>query len=214
MEDGMTEILARYILPVLTDALLVPVLLCLLGLVLEYVGKLVTSFAALFLGRELAWLVVNRVLFIGTVHHELAHALFAFLTGAKVVRIVPIRFHGSELGEVDIRPRGNVFFRSLQQGMTAIAPVVCGCFSLALIWFYLLPVCGEVWQKILVYILGGSIFLHMNMSGQDVKVAVKGLPGCVLILFFLFLFIGFSLERTVLTLFPEFCHKIGLIPSQ
>lgn len=191
MEKEIEEILAKQILPAFTDALLVPVFLCLAGLLFEFLGKAVTAVAALFLGQKRAFILVNRVLFIGTVHHELAHALFAFLTGAKVVKIVPIRFHGMELGEVDIIPRGNVFFRSMQQGMSAIAPVVCGCASLALLYVFVLPLCQVFWQMLLVHVLAVSILLHMNMSGQDVRVAFKGLPGCIVILFLFFLVTGF-----------------------
>lgn len=171
----------------LVKAVLVPLCVLLLGLVIETITQIILQLLALFVGRHTAWLIVNRVLFIGTVHHELAHALFAFLSGAKVTRIVPIRFHGKELGQVDFIPRGNIVFRSLQQTLSAIAPVICGCATLSLLYFAVLPLCRLLWQQIIVYAVGGSILLHMNMSSQDMKVAWKGLPICVLILFFVFL---------------------------
>lgn len=179
----------------LIKALMIPICVFLLGLLIEFISQIIIQMLALFVGSHSAWLIVNRVLFIGTVHHELAHALFAFLTGAKVTRIVPIRFHGKELGQVDFIPRGNILFRSLQQTMSAVAPVVCGCGTLSMLYFGILPFCTLAWQQIIVYVVGISILLHMNMSGQDIKVAWKGLPVCILILFLIFLGVGVFIDK-------------------
>ena len=74
-----------YLIP-LYNALLIPVLIFGLGLVVEGFGNLLTAVISLFFGGSVAFFVRNRLTFIGTVHHELAHALFATLSGAKVTK--------------------------------------------------------------------------------------------------------------------------------
>ena len=75
-----------YLIP-LYNALLIPVLIFGLGLVVEGFGNLLTAVISLFFGGSVAFFVRNRLTFIGTVHHELSHDLFATLSGAKVTKI-------------------------------------------------------------------------------------------------------------------------------
>lgn len=189
MEQQIRGLLENEFILAFVKAILVPIGFFALGLMIDFIKQIMIRILASFVGGHSAWLIVNRVLLIGTVHHELAHALFAFLTGAKVTEVVPIRFHGRELGHVDFVPRGNIVFRSIQQTLAAVAPVVCGCGTLSALYFLVLPFCTILWQQIIVYVVGISILLHMNMSKQDVKVAWKGLPVCMVLLFVIFLFV-------------------------
>ena len=164
----------------------------LLGYIVNLIEKIITKIISLFIGETGAFLLINRILFIGTIHHELSHALFAFLTGAKILKIVPIRFKGNELGRVEFKTRGIFIFRSLQQTMTSIAPVICGCITISILCFLSTNVFTQIWQQIIFIIMMISIFLHMDLSKQDLSVAMKGMPVCLILLIIIFLFLDIN----------------------
>lgn len=176
---------SEYLIP-LYNALLIPAVIFGMGLLVEGVGNLITRCLAVLLGGKTAFFIRNRLTFVGTVHHELSHALFALISGARVTRVELFRVRGDQLGCVEFYPRGNGFTRALQMTLASIAPVVCGTGSLCLLVWVWLFCCGEVWQYALVGYLGISIFFHMNMSGQDVKNALRGMPFTVLLCYLIF----------------------------
>ncbi|XME04571.1 hypothetical protein QYZ88_018950 (plasmid) [Lachnospiraceae bacterium C1.1] len=185
----MTEIFSTSnIIEALAYALIGPVVLILIGLVIHYLDLILTGAIARATNSTIAFIFRNYLTYFGTVHHELAHALFAFVTGAKVLRINLIP-RGTKLGSVEFETRGNIFFKSIQLSLSAIAPVIFGAVSMFIMIYAILPKCSLAWHYILFVYIFISIFFHMTMSTQDINNFLKGFPICLLILFVIFLFI-------------------------
>ncbi len=182
----------EYLIP-LYNALLIPAIIFSLGMVAEAIGNVISGIVALAFGGKVAFFIRNRLTFPGTVHHELSHALFALISGAKVTKVELFHVRGEQLGCVEFYPRGNAFSKSLQMAFASIAPVVCGTASMCLLYWLWRFRCGELWQYILVGYLGTSIFLHMNMSGQDIRNALRGMPFTMLLCYLIFLLTGINM---------------------
>ena len=125
----------------------------------------------------------NYFLFAGVVIHELSHALFAFVTGAKITEIALFKPEGNSLGHVAIQARGDAFMRSLQRSFSACAPVVTGSILLLIAVFRVFPAITTVAQWTVVIYLFISILFHMNMSSADLKCYFKGAGPVLLLLF-------------------------------
>lgn len=134
-------------------------------------------------GSTLTKFIANYLTFIGTVHHELSHAIIAFCTGAKVTKIELFYPSGPTLGKVSFIPRGNRITKSIQLTLSAIAPVILGCVTEYLLIKYAIANSTGIITTVIIYYLILSIFLHMTMSKQDIKNAIKGLPICTLLIF-------------------------------
>ncbi|MCR5283487.1 MAG: M50 family metallopeptidase [Lachnospiraceae bacterium] len=128
---------------------------------------------------------VNRLTFMGTVYHELSHALFAFLTGAKVNKISLYHMENGRLGYVRYTPRGPWILRSVQMSLASCAPVIMGILAEAGIALLFATKTLPVWGTILLGYLFISVLLHMDMSPEDLKAYMKGIP-----IFFVAFFIG------------------------
>ena len=176
----------EFLIP-LYNALLIPAVIFVAGLLVEWVGNMIAGILAVLLGGKAAFFIRNRLTFAGTVHHELSHALFALISGAKVTKVELFHVRGEQLGCVEFYARGNAFTRALQMTLASIAPVVCGTGSLCVLYWLWRYYCSEVWQYVLVGYLGVSIFFHMNMSMQDIKNAWRGMPFTILLCYLFFL---------------------------
>lgn len=181
-----------YLIP-LYNAMLIPTAIFAVGLLVEWFGNLLTVLLSYLFGKKAAFIIRNRLTFIGTVHHELAHALFASVSGAKVTKIELFHVRGNQLGCVEFYPRGNVVIRAVQMTLASIAPVLCGALSLSIILWIFMTYSLEIWQCVVLGYLFISIFFHMNMSAQDVKNAWKGIPITIIIGYFIFLFTDINL---------------------
>lgn len=191
MRTFMDNIYLNYLITALILTFAIPVA----GFVIEQLVKLLYSITASFFGNEFTYFIFNRLTFIGVFHHELSHALFATLTGAKVTKIVFFHPDGDRLGYVEYVTRGNVVMRSIQQTMASIAPVFCGALTSAGIYYYI-SASGKtfvVWQMVLLWYAFVSIILHMTMSGQDFKVMWRGIPVVYLIVFVIVYIFKFNL---------------------
>ncbi|MCR4589460.1 MAG: hypothetical protein K5668_01400 [Lachnospiraceae bacterium] len=173
----------------LMETLIVFLIVLIAGFVINTVNTLVTNLLSGVIGQMPAFVIRNYLTYPGTVHHELSHALIAFITGAKVVKI-NLFPKGNALGSVDLEPRGNIILRSLQLSLSAIAPVVLGSVSLFLLWTFVLTNITEVWQYILFWYIFVSILFHMCMSPPDYANFFKGLIPSVLVIFLVFLLLG------------------------
>jgi hypothetical protein len=182
----------EYLIP-LYNALLIPAIIFSVGMLVEGIGNVIAGILAVIFGGRVAFFIRNRLTFPGTVHHELAHAFFAVISGAKVTKVELFHVRGDQLGCVEFYPRGNAFSKSLQMALASIAPVVCGTASMCLLYWLWRFRCGELWQYILVGYLGVSILFHMNMSGQDIKNALRGMPFTILLCYVIFLVTGISM---------------------
>jgi hypothetical protein len=184
----------------LLNTLLVPAVIFLLGLAITGINNIITQLIAAAAGSRAAGQIRNYFTYPGTIHHELAHALFAVLTGARVIRIT-LRPKGDTLGSVEFIPRGNAVTKSIQVTLASIAPVVCGIGTLALLWFFVFPLCF-LWWHYAIFTYGFlCVLLHMNMSSQDIKNALRGTPVCMLLLFLVFLFLKVNLLQELILLF-------------
>ena len=138
---------------------------------------------------------LNVITFLGVIHHELSHALFAFVTGAKIKKIDLYKVRAGSLGSVSYVPRGPLLFRSLQMSVSSAAPVFMGFITEALLIMKLLE--GRLHPALLLLLcfLILSILVHMDMSTQDIMVYIKGVPMCFLLLAAIFVVV---LEREML----------------
>ncbi len=165
----------------LITAVILTALLPILGLVAEYFNRLLKFLIKKLLGAKFTNIFCNYITFPGTVHHELSHALLAFVTGAKIEKISLFKPDGDSLGFVEYRNRGSFVISAIQDSMSAIAPILCGAATSCAIIYALfncsLPIPVVI---ILVYLLV-SIILHMRMSPADIKVMWKGIPVIFLI---------------------------------
>ena len=91
---------------------------------------------------------------------------------------------GDSLGHVNFQHRGGTILISVQRIFISSAPmfvgaaVVFGCYYVVFIL-----ATAPLWLKILAGYIGISMFFHMTMSPQDIKVYVKGIPVFMIILF-------------------------------
>ena len=177
----------------LINSIIIIVAIVLIGLIMMLIQRLIIKIFASFSSPEFANLFINRLTFIGVVHHELSHALFAILTGAKITSIHLFKPKDDTLGSVGYCTRGPFLLRGLQAIFASIAPVICGSISCFLIFKYLLFV--TIWKTIIFGFVFICIFIHMDLSPQDIKSAITGLPAIIIILT-TFLF-AFQFDRTI-----------------
>ena len=57
-----------------------------IGVIVNKIEQIQIRLLSKVFGIRVAEFICNRLLFLGTVVHELAHALFAFISGAKVTK--------------------------------------------------------------------------------------------------------------------------------
>jgi hypothetical protein len=139
----------------------------------------VKNFILQLIGSNLGgWLIILFDQFLtlpGVLIHELAHALGAILTGAKVVHFTIIK-HGDALGSVQVAFTDHFLLGSIQRYVVAIAPIVVGGILTFLICKRMAGH-HNIWS---IYFLI-CIIAHMDLSSQDIRVLLPGLPVIVFI---------------------------------
>lgn len=169
----------RYFISTLIITLGIPVV----GCIIDCINSALAKACCRAFGAGLTNLMFNWLTFVGVVHHELSHALFCLLTGAKVKKIVLFKPEGTTLGKVIYSNRGGIILSSIQNALSAVAPVVIGFISEFILITIVLTNCKTGWQKGITLYLIISIFTHMTMSWQDIKMGLLGLPICAIIIF-------------------------------
>lgn len=146
-----------------------------IGAVVNKIEQMQMRLLSKVFGIRVAEFVCNRLLFLGTVVHELSHALFAFISGAKVTKIRCFTlFSKNTLGYVEFCTIGGPFRRSFQLAFASCAPTVVGCAILMGIFHvWKLPNISITFRAFLIY-FGFSVLNHMSMSDADVKNYMKG----------------------------------------
>ena len=177
----MGEILKQSLLIALAGILVVP----LAGFVVNFiVSRCLQLIFGLFDKSGVIYLFfVNRITFMGTVWHELSHALFAFLTGAKINKISLYHMENGRLGYVKYTPRGPWALRCVQMSLSSCAPVIMGLLAEAGIYLLFVKTTLPIWAMILAGYLFLSILLHMDLSMADLKAYAKGVPFFFLLFF-------------------------------
>lgn len=165
-------------------AVLLPFTVMIAGMFINLVGEALATIIGLFLAPSVASAIVNYLMFPGVMLHELAHALFALLTGAKVTEVALFKKEGDSLGHVNFHNRGNIFVVALQNIFTSSAPMFVGA-AVVYACFYFVGHLSHslLWLKILLGYIGVSMFFHMTMSPEDIRVYVKGIPLFIVIVF-------------------------------
>jgi len=143
------------------------------------------------LGPKIENVFANYILLAGVVIHELSHAFFALITGARIDEIALFKPEGNSLGHVNFTPRGDKFLRALQLSLSACAPVVTGMIITFTIATRFFPTINGVLQYVIGVYLFISVLFHMNMSSADLKcyfrgalpILVLGLPICIFFVF-------------------------------
>lgn len=179
------------------NVMIITIALILLGYLMHLLSGGIAKLLATMIGSKAAIFVVNRVTFIGVIHHELSHALLAFISGAKIYEISLFKPNGKELGHVRLAYRGNVIIKAIQACLSAYAPVICGTFTSMILIHILLEQNLPVWgQGILIFLLL-SIILHEDLSMADIRNGLRGLPIVMFLLFFVFLLSGFDIREKI-----------------
>ncbi|MCR5526372.1 MAG: M50 family metallopeptidase [Lachnospiraceae bacterium] len=169
-------------LTALISTLLILIAVLAVGWLIRLISELITSLLASVIGPGPAFIIRNYVTYIGTIHHEFAHAIVATVTGGKVTKI-NLFPKGQTLGSVEFYARGPHLLRGLQLSLTAIAPILCGGITLRLMQNLVYPNCTEIWHHILYWYAVISIFFHMTLSGKDMENFWKGSIPTLLIVY-------------------------------
>ena len=149
-------------------------------------GYTVRSFARVSGG--LARFIDTKLTFIGVIHHEVSHALLAFLSGAKVRKVKLFSFStaSGNLGEVIYSPRGPWLLKRLQDSLAGLAPIICGSVTLAIIYNYL--ILGNTFRDSHLWVgvlLVMQISYHMSLSKSDIKASIVGIPVLFVVIYIL-----------------------------
>lgn len=165
------------------------------------VGRLVDMFDGLLMiklsdasGRGIARFILNRVMFMGVVFHELSHALLAILTGAHVTKISCfVLFSKDKLGYVNFETYGGKIKQAIQRCLVSCAPVLTGFITIPIFALAVLNPGYAIWAKLIFGYIAISILCHMSMSKADLDLYAKGslfaypvLIGIVLVAKYLF----------------------------
>ena len=162
-----------------------------IGRLIDILTQLIVMGLSKLMGGKVARFIANWLTFIGVIHHELAHALFALITGAKVTKVSLFKPKGNSLGSVEMAPRGNKLMQSLQCTLSAIAPMVLGTVTEFILFYVVKNKELSLGVTILLIYCMISILIHMTMSWADIKSAVKGLPLCIVLLIVVWIVILF-----------------------
>ncbi|MBO5435598.1 hypothetical protein J6A31_07380 [bacterium] len=127
-------------------------------------------------GMKIASFMCNRFTFVGTVIHELSHALFVMLTGGKILKIKCFEmFTHGRLGYVNFATCGPKWKQLVQMSLVSCAPVLMGIILEVVLLKVVFTYELQLWIQILLWYLVISIFDHMSMSTVDIKNYCKGL---------------------------------------
>ena len=157
-------------------------LVIIIGFIIQQVKNFFFNLFSNHVGDTFAKIICFRLTFPGTVIHEFSHALFGFLTGAKINKIQCFSLKKDTLGYVEYTAQGSAVHRMLQHSFASCAPVIMGLICCPLFVSLAIGVTG-LGLKILFWYLAVSVLLHMNMSSVDIKNYFKGYPVVFLILF-------------------------------
>ena len=142
-------------------------------------------------------LVINRLTIIGTLQHELGHAIFAVIFGARLTKfqILPDKRQGT-LGQVQYITRGPRWLQNIQSTISQLGPIILGQIVLTALpyvkdWvvdkYSVSGFTGYAINLLFLYIMC-CIVIHMQLQKQDIRVMFKGLIQTSII-FICFIFI-------------------------
>ena len=184
MADIIKTIHDNLFLYSLALAVVVPFLIIVVGYALNLLQMGLAELLALFLDPWWVEVIINYLFFPGVMLHELSHAFMALITGAKVSEVKLFKKQGKSLGHVSFSPRGSKIMISIQEVFISSAPMFFGAMIVFASFKLMLLIPWSAWLlKVLAGYVGASMFFHMTMSSQDVKVFVKGIPIIMILVF-------------------------------
>lgn len=139
------------------------------GLLLDLIANVELRGLRRFFGDRVAVNFFNYWTFPGLLMHELAHALVAIFTGARVLEFHLFDKDGDSLGHVTYQNRGLIIMRAVQDTFIACAPVVAGIVLGVVVLWHIFCENHAVWVDVLLWYLFVSIVNHASMSRQDLK---------------------------------------------
>ncbi len=162
-------------LTALNYTLILFMLVIIIGWLVNALENVLKAVLSKCVGQRLSYIAVNYLTFPGTIIHELSHALFGFITGAKITEI---RFFdkpsSGRLGHVTYAPRGKLAVRAFQNTVISCAPVVTGLIIISALYTALTKYTLAIPTKVLLFYLMISVICHMSMSNEDIKNYLKG----------------------------------------
>ncbi|MBR0132782.1 MAG: M50 family metallopeptidase [Lachnospiraceae bacterium] len=184
MADILNSIHENMFLYSLALAVLVPVLVIVVGYAINLLQLGLAELLALFLDPWWVEIIVNYLFFPGVMLHELSHAFMALITGARLTEVKLFKKEGKSLGHIAFNPRGSKIMISIQEVFISSAPMYFGAMIVFAAFKLVLLIPWSAWLlKIFAGYIGVSMFFHMTMSTQDVKVFVKGIPIIMILVF-------------------------------
>ena len=179
----------------LTNTVFIIFCILVVGLFMELFQSLLTKIFTRAFGSKFAYTFLNRITFIGVMHHELSHALFTLLTGARIEKMNLFKpdEQAGTLGNVVYSTRGLLPIRCIQYTLISIAPVICGSITCTLMVLFVKL--DAIWKVLVFGFILLCIVIHMNISKQDLKVALKGFPFCLLLIYLGFYMSNFDLLK-------------------
>lgn len=197
MMGWIQDYLSTFRLPVraLIVTLAIMLVLAVVGVLMGWLRHAVIEGAlARVLGAKAAIFIGYHVTILGTLHHELAHALGYLLTGGRVhkISILPkAQPDGTvRLGYVTSSTRGPLLLRAVQNTLGSTGPLYFGFLTIWLLWRFALPAAaGNVALTVFLWYAIVSIALHMELSRPDLKLLARGLFPSALLLYLIVLVI-------------------------
>lgn len=153
----------------LITSVLIIMLIPIIGYTIEKVTYIAISILSTWIGSKAVNFISNRLTFIGTIHHELSHALVAICLGARVNELHPFKPTKDTLGEVKIATRGPKSIRRLQLGLAAAGPVIIGLITEYIIYRYICSHEISTIMRVILFYIQASVLIHMPMSKVDIK---------------------------------------------
>lgn len=159
----------------------------LIGFVVEWLEMWQIKVLSKFFGNKAAFFINNYVTYPGVILHELAHAFFAWLTGAKVTKIKLFNgFKSEQMGYVNFNLTGNKVQQKIQLALTCCAPVVIGLLVEGFLFNLVFKPELQTWSKVVLWYCIISVGNHMSMSPVDISNYKKGLIALIPITFAIF----------------------------
>lgn len=163
----------------------------LIGFLLNLIEKVEITLLEKIFGIKFALIFHNYLTFPGTLIHELSHALFCLLTGAKLKEICVFEDSSHRLGHVTYANRGPFILRAIQDSLIAAAPTIIGLIlGFFIIQKFLLAGIPLYQKGVAIYLLI-SLLNHSSMSSVDSKLYIRSF-WIFLLPLFLAIFLIFS----------------------
>lgn len=154
---------------ILSSVLLAPIISLFMNKLLRFIYD---TMEKLF-GYKITDFIYTKLTILGIIHHELSHLIIGLLLGCRLLDKKLYNESSSTsryLGYIEFLMSRNVFVNSIQCYLVPTAPFVLGVSSLLSLSYILVSFDLIIFVSILIKFVMFSIFLHMFMSVQDIKI--------------------------------------------